>query len=142
MFLYQLLSEPLIGSRRSFSPSSTNQRGRELSRPDFRPVTVSSTSFTFCRALFSSSDPIGVLLRRFEMAGAKPTSGLCPARLGRSPRNAARPRRTQLPMPAFDNLLIVVAVAFAAPLLLGFFPSVRLPSVVLEILAGIVIGPS
>ena len=45
-------------------------------------------------------------------------------------------------MPAFDNLLIVVAVAFAAPLLLGFFPSVKLPSVVLEIIAGIVIGPS
>jgi Kef-type K+ transport system membrane component KefB len=45
-------------------------------------------------------------------------------------------------MPAFDNLLIVVAVAFAAPLLLGFFPAVKLPSVVLEIVAGIVIGPS
>jgi Kef-type K+ transport system membrane component KefB len=45
-------------------------------------------------------------------------------------------------MPAFDNLLIVVAVAFAAPLLLGFFPGVKLPSVVVEILAGIVIGPS
>jgi Kef-type K+ transport system membrane component KefB len=45
-------------------------------------------------------------------------------------------------MPAFDNLLIVVAVAFAAPLLLGFFPGVKLPSVVLEILTGIVIGPS
>jgi Kef-type K+ transport system membrane component KefB len=45
-------------------------------------------------------------------------------------------------MPAFDNLLIVVALAFAAPLLLGFFPAVKLPSVVLEILAGIVIGPS
>jgi Kef-type K+ transport system membrane component KefB len=45
-------------------------------------------------------------------------------------------------MPQFDSLLIVVAVAFAAPLLLGLFPSVRLPSVVLEIVAGIVIGPS
>jgi Kef-type K+ transport system membrane component KefB len=45
-------------------------------------------------------------------------------------------------VPGFDNLLIVVAVAFAAPLLLGLFPSVRLPSVVLEIVAGIVIGPS
>ena len=45
-------------------------------------------------------------------------------------------------MPAFDNLLIIVAVAFVAPLLLGFFPSVKLPSVVLEIIAGIVIGPS
>jgi Kef-type K+ transport system membrane component KefB len=45
-------------------------------------------------------------------------------------------------MPAFDNLLLVCAVGFAAPLLLGLFPRVRLPSVVLEIVAGIVIGPS
>jgi Kef-type K+ transport system membrane component KefB len=45
-------------------------------------------------------------------------------------------------MPTFENLLIVAAVAFAAPFLLGLFPSVRLPSVVLEIVAGIVIGPS
>jgi Kef-type K+ transport system membrane component KefB len=43
---------------------------------------------------------------------------------------------------AFTNLLIVVAVGFAAPLVLGFFPSVRLPSVVLEIVAGIVVGPA
>lgn len=45
-------------------------------------------------------------------------------------------------MPSFGGLLIVVAVAFAAPLVLGFFPGVRLPSVVLEIVAGIVVGPS
>src|SRR5688572_12464430 len=45
-------------------------------------------------------------------------------------------------MPSFSDLLIVVAVAFAAPFLLGLFPRVRLPSVVLEIVAGIVIGPS
>ena len=45
-------------------------------------------------------------------------------------------------MPSFDNLLIVMAVAFAAPLLLGLFPRLLLPSVVLEIVAGIVIGPS
>jgi Kef-type K+ transport system membrane component KefB len=45
-------------------------------------------------------------------------------------------------MPSFENLVIVVAVAFAAPLLLGLFPRVRLPSVVLEIVAGIVVGPS
>ncbi|MEA2425724.1 MAG: hypothetical protein QOH13_2134 [Thermoleophilaceae bacterium] len=44
--------------------------------------------------------------------------------------------------PSFDDLLIVVAIAFAAPLLLGLFPSVRLPSPVLEIVAGIVVGPS
>jgi hypothetical protein len=35
--------------------------------------------------------------------------------------------------PAFSGLLLVVAVAFAAPLPLGFFPSVQLPAVVLEI---------
>jgi Kef-type K+ transport system membrane component KefB len=45
-------------------------------------------------------------------------------------------------MPQFDDLLIVVAVAFAAPFILGLFPGLRLPSVVLEIVAGIVIGPS
>jgi Kef-type K+ transport system membrane component KefB len=45
-------------------------------------------------------------------------------------------------MPEFDDLLIVVAVAFAAPFVLGLFPRLRLPSVVLEIIAGIVIGPS
>jgi Kef-type K+ transport system membrane component KefB len=45
-------------------------------------------------------------------------------------------------MPSFSDLLIVVAVAFAAPFVLGLFPRLRLPSVVLEIVAGIVIGPS
>jgi len=44
--------------------------------------------------------------------------------------------------PSFENLLIVMAVAFAAPLLLGLFPRVQLPSVVLEIAVGIVVGPS
>jgi Kef-type K+ transport system membrane component KefB len=45
-------------------------------------------------------------------------------------------------MPSFSGLLIVVAVAFAAPFVLGLAPRVRLPSVVLEIVAGIVVGPS
>jgi Kef-type K+ transport system membrane component KefB len=45
-------------------------------------------------------------------------------------------------MPSFSGLLIVTVVAFAAPFLLGLFPGVRLPSVVLEIVAGIVVGPS
>ena len=44
--------------------------------------------------------------------------------------------------PGFSGLFIVVAVAFLAPFLLGFFPRLRLPSVVVEIVAGIVIGPS
>ena len=42
----------------------------------------------------------------------------------------------------FTNLLIVVAAAFASPLALGLVPALRLPSVVVEILAGIVLGPS
>jgi Kef-type K+ transport system membrane component KefB len=44
--------------------------------------------------------------------------------------------------PTFTSLLIVVAVAFVAPLLLGLFPSLRLPAVVLELVTGIAIGPS
>ncbi len=42
----------------------------------------------------------------------------------------------------FTNLLVVVAVAFAAPFALGLAPRLRLPAVVLEIVAGIAIGPS
>ena len=47
-------------------------------------------------------------------------------------------------MPAvhFTNLLIVVAVGLFAPLALGFFPRFRLPAIVLEIVLGIIIGPS
>ena len=42
----------------------------------------------------------------------------------------------------FTNLLIIVAIGFAAPLGLGFVPSVRVPSVVIEIVLGIVVGPA
>jgi Kef-type K+ transport system membrane component KefB len=43
---------------------------------------------------------------------------------------------------SFDGLLAVCAVAFVAPLALGFAPRLRIPAVVLEIVGGIVIGPS
>jgi Kef-type K+ transport system membrane component KefB len=42
----------------------------------------------------------------------------------------------------FTNLLIVVAIAFAVPLALGLAPALRLPSVVVELIAGIVVGPA
>jgi Kef-type K+ transport system membrane component KefB len=42
----------------------------------------------------------------------------------------------------FTNLLIVVGIALLAPLALGFFPRIRLPAIVLEIVLGIVVGPS
>ena len=47
-----------------------------------------------------------------------------------------------MPDVSFTGLLIVAVVAFLAPLLLGLSPARRLPSVVLEIVAGIIIGPS
>ena len=47
-----------------------------------------------------------------------------------------------MPNVSFSGLLIVTVVAFAAPLLLGLSLARRLPSVVVEIVAGIVIGPS
>jgi Kef-type K+ transport system membrane component KefB len=47
-----------------------------------------------------------------------------------------------MPEVHFTNLLIVVAVGCLAPLVLGFFPRLRLPAIVLEIVMGIVIGPS
>jgi Kef-type K+ transport system membrane component KefB len=47
-----------------------------------------------------------------------------------------------MPDVSFTNLFIVCLVAAGAPLLLGLAPRVRLPSVILEIVAGIVLGPS
>jgi len=43
---------------------------------------------------------------------------------------------------SFDNLAGVAAVAFVAPLLLGLAPALRVPSVLLEIGAGVALGPS
>jgi Kef-type K+ transport system membrane component KefB len=47
-----------------------------------------------------------------------------------------------VPDVSFVNLLVVVAVAVAAPLVVGYLPRLRVPAVVLEIVGGIVIGPS
>lgn len=41
-----------------------------------------------------------------------------------------------------DNVVIVAAAAFVAPLLLGLVPRLPLPSVVVEICAGVALGPS
>src|SRR5262245_50001785 len=42
----------------------------------------------------------------------------------------------------FSGLVIVAAIAFGVPFLLGLMPRLRLPAVVLEIVAGIAVGPS
>src|SRR6266511_3807995 len=44
IFLYQLLADPFTGSRYSVSLSSTNHTGKEIFRPEFRPVTAISSS--------------------------------------------------------------------------------------------------
>ena len=47
-----------------------------------------------------------------------------------------------MPDVSFVNLLVVVAVAVLAPLTVGYLPQLRVPAVVLEIVGGIIIGPS
>ena len=47
-----------------------------------------------------------------------------------------------MPAAHFTDLLIVAAAGLLAPLALGFFPRVRIPAIVLEIVLGVVIGPS
>ena len=42
----------------------------------------------------------------------------------------------------FTDLLIVAAAGLLAPLALEYFPRIRIPAIVLEILLGVVIGPS
>lgn len=47
-----------------------------------------------------------------------------------------------MPATHYTNLLIVSAMAFLAPLSLGFARRLRMPSIVVEIVLGIVVGPS
>jgi Kef-type K+ transport system membrane component KefB len=47
-----------------------------------------------------------------------------------------------VPEVSFSSLAVVASVAFAVPLFLGAARSFRMPEVALEILLGIVIGPS
>ena len=47
-----------------------------------------------------------------------------------------------VPDVSFGNLLVVAAVAVCAPLFVRLVPGIRMPAVVLEIVAGIVLGPS
>jgi Kef-type K+ transport system membrane component KefB len=47
-----------------------------------------------------------------------------------------------MPDVSFTSLLVVAAVAVLAPLTVGFAPRLRVPAVVLEIIGGIIIGPS
>jgi len=47
-----------------------------------------------------------------------------------------------MPDVSFVNLLVVMAVAVLAPLAVGYLPRLRIPAVVLEIVGGIIVGPS
>ena len=47
-----------------------------------------------------------------------------------------------MPDVSFGNLLVICVVAVLAPLLIGYAPRLRVPAVVLEIVAGVVVGPS
>src|SRR3954447_4767677 len=46
-----------------------------------------------------------------------------------------------MPHVSFASLVVVAAIAVCAPLLVGLFPGIRIPAVVLEIVAGIAVGP-
>ncbi len=43
---------------------------------------------------------------------------------------------------SFNGLAVVTAVAFGVPLVLGLFPRLKMPSPVLEIAVGVILGPS
>jgi Kef-type K+ transport system membrane component KefB len=47
-----------------------------------------------------------------------------------------------MPPVSFANLLVISVIAVIAPIAVGFVPRLRLPAVVLEIVAGVVVGPS
>ncbi len=47
-----------------------------------------------------------------------------------------------MPDVRFENLLLISVVAVLAPLAIGYAPRLRIPAVVLEIVAGVIVGPS
>jgi Kef-type K+ transport system membrane component KefB len=47
-----------------------------------------------------------------------------------------------MPAISFNGLLIIAGIAVLVPVVLGLLPKVPLPGAVLEVIAGIVIGPS
>src|SRR3954451_5217813 len=91
---------------------------------------------------------------RWRSPAASPCGNSCtPSRRSRPfPRSGCTPSRQpgsdrcrwegHMPDVSFGNLLIVALVAAVVPLALGWAPRLRIPSVVLEIVAGVVLGPS
>jgi Kef-type K+ transport system membrane component KefB len=47
-----------------------------------------------------------------------------------------------MPTISFNGVLIIAAIAVLVPVVLGLLPMVPLPGAVLEVIAGIVVGPS
>src|SRR5690349_1780436 len=84
------------------------------------------------------------------MSGVTNARWLMPCQRGASGRSLmasiVRRRRAGTVGPVqglpFDDVLIVMVVAVAVPLLLGLAPSLPIPSSVVEIAAGILIGPA
>src|SRR5271165_7061820 len=77
-------------------------------------------------------------------AAPRTTSIRRPRRPGPRGSRPCRPAQGRRAMPdvSFTNLLVVMAVAVLAPLIVGYLPRLRVPAVVLEIVGGIIIGPS
>ncbi len=62
-----------------------------------------------------------------------------------APRTGGAHRKWEgstVPDVSFNSLAVVLAVAFFSRLLLGLFPRLRVPGVVVEIVLGIIVGPS
>src|SRR5207245_11482901 len=126
--------------------------------PDQRPTSRMSRSASSGSAVFLNSRTARRLRRKSVRLCAVSVSAIllprvvlselvCHARHGPSTDRpavmlAAPWGGPSLPDVSFGDLLLVTAVAFAAPFTLGLFPALRLPAVVVEILAGIVLGPS
>src|SRR3954451_18810167 len=121
------------------TPTRRSSAPRTPSRPDRSSLSSRSRSVAHVR---DRQPPAG---RGATVAGSLPIRARLIDRARPAVTNGGarrQPSHGGREMPSLTNLLIVSVVAFAAPFLLGLFPGVRLPSVVLEIVAGIVIGPS
>ena len=95
-------------------------------------------------SLATRGDPSRDHLRRDAADAALRLPRLPPLTISSLPHSAG-PRHlnrgAHMPDVEFTNLLVVAVIALLAPLTLGLAPALRFPSVVLEIIAGVVVGP-
>src|SRR5437773_9420888 len=152
----------VTSSRAPSAPPCITERSNPAERALAFPTTHTAEASACALSSASSSWPITSMDSAFTLPSSRRTTArpsstevvtevVMPNAYQR-PVRGTRPRENvagapacgivpRMPHVSFASLVVVAAIAVVAPLLVGLFPRIRIPAVVLEIVAGIVIGP-